>query len=70
MGYYGPVHAWWTFPFERLIGLLQRIPTNFQNGKLLPQLLIAFPHWLVLQVSLKKPFPSLLLRLQISELFF
>ena len=36
---YGPVHAWWTFPFERLIGLLQRIPTNFQNGKLLPHLL-------------------------------
>jgi hypothetical protein len=25
---YGPVHAWWTFPFERLIGILQRIPTN------------------------------------------
>jgi len=31
---YGPVHSWWTFPFERLIGMLQRIPNNFQNGKL------------------------------------
>ena len=30
---YGPVHSWWTFPFERLIGMLQRIPNNFQNGK-------------------------------------
>ncbi|TFK19200.1 hypothetical protein FA15DRAFT_601974 [Coprinopsis marcescibilis] len=25
---YGPVHSWWTFPFERMIGMLQRIPTN------------------------------------------
>jgi len=31
---YGPVHSWWTFPFERLIGMLQRIPNNFQNGNL------------------------------------
>ncbi|KAF8874085.1 hypothetical protein BD779DRAFT_1392564, partial [Infundibulicybe gibba] len=25
---YGPVHGWWTFPFERMIGMLQRIETN------------------------------------------
>ncbi|TFK16485.1 hypothetical protein FA15DRAFT_607219 [Coprinopsis marcescibilis] len=25
---YGPVHSWWTFPFERMIGMLQHIPTN------------------------------------------
>jgi hypothetical protein len=31
--FYGPVHAWWTFPFERLIGMLQRIPTNNRFGK-------------------------------------
>ena len=31
---YGPVQGWWAFPFERLIGLLQRTPTNFKNGKL------------------------------------
>jgi hypothetical protein len=25
---YGPVHSWWCFPFERMIGMLQRIPNN------------------------------------------
>jgi hypothetical protein len=32
--FYGPIRSWWTFPFERLIGLLQRIPNNFQIGVL------------------------------------
>lgn len=32
---FGPVHAWWTFPFERVIGMLQRIPTNFKPGEFL-----------------------------------
>ena len=31
--FYGPVHSWWTFPFERLIGMLQHIPNNFQDGE-------------------------------------
>lgn len=31
---FGPVHAWWTFPFERIIGMLQRIPTNDKIGRL------------------------------------
>ncbi|KAF8802347.1 hypothetical protein BYT27DRAFT_7112567 [Phlegmacium glaucopus] len=31
---FGPVHAWWTFPFERMIGMLQRIPTNGKIGEL------------------------------------
>lgn len=31
---YGPVHGWWTFPFERLIGMLQRITTNYKPGTL------------------------------------
>jgi hypothetical protein len=30
--FYGPIYSWWTFPFERLIGMLQRTPNNFQNG--------------------------------------
>ena len=30
--FYGPIYSWWTYPFERLIGILQRIPNNFQNG--------------------------------------
>jgi hypothetical protein len=25
---FGPVHSWWTYPFERLIGTLQKLPTN------------------------------------------
>jgi hypothetical protein len=31
--FYGPVHAWWTFPFERMIGMLQRISTNYKPGE-------------------------------------
>lgn len=30
---FGPVHAWWTFPFERLIGMLQHMPNNGKIGK-------------------------------------
>ena len=30
---YGPVHGWWTYPFERVIGMLQRIPVNYKNGE-------------------------------------
>jgi hypothetical protein len=29
---FGPVHSWWTFPFERLIGNLQRMPSNGKIG--------------------------------------
>ncbi|KAF8123624.1 hypothetical protein EV363DRAFT_1179737, partial [Boletus edulis] len=29
---FGPVHSWWTYPFERLIGFLQRLPTNHKTG--------------------------------------
>lgn len=31
---YGPVHGWWTFPMERVIGKLQWISTNYKEGKL------------------------------------
>ncbi|KAJ3500743.1 hypothetical protein NLJ89_g9653 [Agrocybe chaxingu] len=31
---FGPVHAWWTFPFERLIGMLQRMPSSGKIGEL------------------------------------
>lgn len=30
---FGPVYSWWCFPFERLIGLLQRIPQNHRFGE-------------------------------------
>lgn len=29
---FGAVHSWWTFPFERLIGIMQRL-TNLTNHK-------------------------------------
>ncbi|PBK83649.1 hypothetical protein ARMGADRAFT_944798, partial [Armillaria gallica] len=31
---YGPVQGWWTFPFERAIGMLERISTNYKAGEL------------------------------------
>lgn len=31
--WFGPVHGWWTFPFERLIGLIQRLPNNSKMGR-------------------------------------
>lgn len=29
---FGPVHGWWMFPFERVIGLLQQVNTNDKIG--------------------------------------
>ncbi|KAJ7136506.1 hypothetical protein C8R43DRAFT_893851 [Mycena crocata] len=31
---FGPIHGWWTFPFERLIGKLQKVRTNYKPGKI------------------------------------
>lgn len=28
LGDFGPPHSWWAYPFERINGLLQKIPTN------------------------------------------
>ena len=30
---FGPVHSWWMFPFERVIGILQKVNTNNKMGK-------------------------------------
>lgn len=30
---FGPVHGWWMFPFERLIGVLQDVNTNCKQGE-------------------------------------
>lgn len=30
---FGPVHGWWMFPFERLIGLLQKVNSNKKIGR-------------------------------------
>ena len=32
MRLFGPVHSWWCFPFERLIGQLQRMTNNHKIG--------------------------------------
>lgn len=29
---FGPIHGWWMFPFERIIGLLQQININYKMG--------------------------------------
>jgi hypothetical protein len=31
---FGPMHGWWMFVFERMIGLLQKTSTNYKIGKL------------------------------------
>ena len=36
---YGPMHGWWMFPFERIIGVLQKTNTNHKIGKHLGQIL-------------------------------
>jgi hypothetical protein len=33
MRLYGPAHGWWTFHFERTIGTLQKINTNYIEGE-------------------------------------
>ena len=63
---YGPVHLWWTFPFECLIGMLQRIPNNFQNGKL--WVFLSELRSFSLQVNLKKQYQPHLQSLPTFEL--
>jgi hypothetical protein len=30
---FGPVHSWWMFSFEKVIGILQKFNTNSKMGK-------------------------------------
>ncbi|KLO04001.1 hypothetical protein SCHPADRAFT_948089 [Schizopora paradoxa] len=39
---FGAVHSWWTFPFERLVGVLQRLKSNHKPGEFESTLLKAF----------------------------
>jgi hypothetical protein len=55
---YGPVHSWWTFPFERLIGILQRISTNYKIGRF-SNLFYSFILFLNFQANMRKPSPVL-----------
>jgi hypothetical protein len=45
---FGPVHAWWTFPFERMIGMLQRMQTSGKIG-----IFALTPHDLILLYILR-----------------
>lgn len=31
---FGPAHSWWTYPYERVIGMLQRIPTTGKSAEM------------------------------------
>ncbi|GBE85542.1 hypothetical protein SCP_0800590 [Sparassis crispa] len=39
---FGPVHGWWMFPFERLIGVLQQVNTNYKQGQFEKTMLESF----------------------------
>ncbi|KZT01428.1 uncharacterized protein LAESUDRAFT_636372, partial [Laetiporus sulphureus 93-53] len=39
---FGPVHGWWMFPFERIIGILQQTATNGKLGQLEKTMLETF----------------------------
>jgi hypothetical protein len=39
---FGPARFWWCFPFERLIGHLQRIPHNHKHGELETTMTMSF----------------------------
>lgn len=39
---FGPVYSWWCFPFERIIGQLQRITNNHKYGTLFSSLACCF----------------------------
>ncbi|KAG2752860.1 hypothetical protein P692DRAFT_201693907, partial [Suillus brevipes Sb2] len=39
---YGPMHGWWMFPFERIIGALQKTNTNYKIGELEKTMLETF----------------------------
>ncbi|KAH7918137.1 hypothetical protein BV22DRAFT_986532, partial [Leucogyrophana mollusca] len=39
---FGPMHGWWMFPFERIIGILQQVNTNHKLGQLETTMLESF----------------------------
>ena len=51
---FGPVRSWWCFPFERLIGHLQRLPVNDKFGQFIAQRCFCLVNCSVLQVKWKK----------------
>jgi len=53
---FGPVYGWWTFPFERMIGNLQRISTNYKLGT--SSSLINYGILTPLQANTRRPLPA------------
>ncbi|EKM60215.1 uncharacterized protein PHACADRAFT_23641 [Phanerochaete carnosa HHB-10118-sp] len=39
---YGPIQSWWCFPFERLVGVLQNLPSNHKFGQMEGSLMKSF----------------------------
>ncbi|KAI9464872.1 hypothetical protein HD554DRAFT_2026214, partial [Boletus coccyginus] len=52
---FGPVHSWWTFPFEQLIGVLQRLPNNHKSGELETTMLHTYIKGAKLRAWLSRP---------------
>jgi len=64
---FGSVHAWWSFPFEHLIGILQCLPTNHQYGELQCSYTITLNIYIFEQVNWKQPWSSRIWRQQNFE---
>ncbi|KIJ91536.1 hypothetical protein K443DRAFT_114901 [Laccaria amethystina LaAM-08-1] len=52
---FGPMHGWWMFPFEHLIGILQKVKTNFKIGQLESTIMNTFCAASELKVFLQRP---------------
>ncbi|KAG2740871.1 hypothetical protein P692DRAFT_201686852, partial [Suillus brevipes Sb2] len=52
---YGPMHGWWMFPFERIIGVLQKTNTNHKIGELERTMLETFCAAASVKAMLQEP---------------
>ncbi|PPQ89924.1 hypothetical protein CVT25_009725 [Psilocybe cyanescens] len=52
---FGPVRSWWCFPFERLIGILQRLPHNHKHGQIEMTMTLSFLKVTKLKQWLQRP---------------
>ncbi|KAH9928229.1 hypothetical protein B0H21DRAFT_700382, partial [Amylocystis lapponica] len=52
---FGPMHGWWMFPFERVIGILQQVNTNFKQGQFEKTMMNSFCAAANIKVFLKRP---------------
>lgn len=60
---FGPVHGWWTYPFERLIGLLQKVQTNGKLGTCFVHLTSFLPSKPILSRRARRNYARVLLLL-------